>query len=130
MANIRNLQMWNTICSDARISVSKSLFGLRTTAVYNPTNSVLDARKIELSPADGEHLKRILESPRERLETAIGDFRPQPTSNGNYIAEILSSRDETFVAVLLHQYLQMSYQTVTDILIFEGDEACAVGKLF
>lgn len=60
MANIRNLQMWNTICSDARISVSKSLFGLRTTAVYNPTNSVLYARKIELSPADGEHLKRIL----------------------------------------------------------------------
>ena len=43
MANIKNLQMWNTICVDARISISKSLFGLHTTATYNPTNSVIDA---------------------------------------------------------------------------------------
>ncbi len=44
MANIKQLQMWNSICADARISISKSLFGLRTTAVYNPTNSVIDAQ--------------------------------------------------------------------------------------
>jgi hypothetical protein len=56
MANIKHLQMWNNICADARVSVSKSLFGLRTTAVYNPTNSVIDVQTIELSPSDGEHV--------------------------------------------------------------------------
>ena len=42
MANIKNLQMWNTICTDARISISKSMLGLRTTATYIPSNSVID----------------------------------------------------------------------------------------
>ncbi len=28
MSNIKNMQMWNDICADARISISKSLFGL------------------------------------------------------------------------------------------------------
>ena len=130
MANIKNLQMWNTICTDARISVSKSFFGLRTTAVYNPTNSVLDARIIELSPADGMHVKTILESPKEALANAIGDFRPKPVINGNYSVEVCKSRDEAFMAVLLKQFIHMNYEPVTDVFIFEGEDARTVGKLF
>ena len=130
MANIKNLQMWNTICADARISVSKSLFGLRTTAVYNPTNSVLDASIIELSPADGGYVKSILESPKEELSKAIGDFRPKPVANGNYIVEVCKSRDGGFLAVLLKQFIHMNYEPVTDVFIFEGEGARTVGKLF
>ena len=40
MANIKNLQMWNDICADARISISKSMLGLKTTATYIPTQRV------------------------------------------------------------------------------------------
>ena len=76
MANIKNLQMWNTICVDARISISKSLFGLHTTATYNPTNSVIDAKSFEYSPADGERLKRLLNIPYEKLAAAIGYVPP------------------------------------------------------
>ena len=54
--------MWNTICSDARISISKSLFGLHTTVIYTPTNSIIDAHTIELSPVDGKHMKEIVVS--------------------------------------------------------------------
>lgn len=122
--------MWNTICADARISVSKSLFGLRTTAVYTPTNSVIEANTFEYSPADGEHLRRILSSSREDLVHAIGDFRPKPVVSGNYMAEVCASRDGAFVAVLLQQFTRMSYEPVTDVLIFEGDEARAIAKLF
>ena len=130
MANIKHLQMWNSICTDARISISKSMFGLRTTAVYTPTNSVIDARTIELSPADGEHVRHILSSPRENLAQVIGDFRPKPVANGNYMAEVCASRDGVFLAVLLHQFTRMSYEPVTDVLVFEGDEAQVVAKLF
>lgn len=130
MANIKQLQMWNSICADARISVSKSLFGLRTTVVYNPTNSVIDAQTVEMSPADGEQLKRILTTEREKLAQAIGNFRPKPVANGNYMAEVCISRDKAFVAILLHQFARMSYEPVTDVLIFEGDEARAVGQMF
>ena len=46
MANIKTLQMWKDICADARISVSKSMLGRKTTAVYEPTQSVIDAYTI------------------------------------------------------------------------------------
>lgn len=130
MANIKHLQMWNSICADARISVSKSLFGLHTTAVYIPTNSGINTRTVELSPADGEHVRRILSSPREDLAQVIGDFRPKPVANGNYMAEVCTSRDGAFAAILLHQFNRMSYEPVTDVVVFEGEDALTITKLF
>lgn len=130
MANIKHLQMWNTICADARIGVSKSLLGLRTTAVYKPTNSVINVWTIELSPSDGEHVKRVLSTSRENLLKAIGEFRPKPVANGNYMAEVVSSRDGAFLAVMLLQFVRMSYEPVTDVFVFEGDDARNIAKLF
>ena len=130
MANIKHLQMWNSICADARISVSKSLFGLRTAVIYTPTNSVIDARTVELSPADGEHVRRILSSPREDLAQVIGDFCPKPVANGNYMAEVCTSRDGAFAAILLHQFTRMSYEPVTEVVVFEGEDARTITKLF
>ena len=130
MANIKNPQMWNDICADGRVSVSKSLFGLRTTAVYNPTNSVLDASINEYSPADGDRMKRILESDRDNLEKAVANFRPQTVANGNYRAEVCASRDGAFLAVQLLQFIRMNYEPVTDVLIFEGADARVVKQMF
>lgn len=130
MPNITRLQMWHHICADARVSVSKSLFGLRTTAVYTPTNSVIDARIIELSASDGDHVKRILCSSPTNFAQAIGDFRPKPISNGNFLAEVITSRDGAFLAVLLLQFVRMNYEPVTDALIFEGDDARTLQQLF
>ena len=130
MANIKNLQMWNTICADARISISKSLFGLRTTATYTPTNSVIDANTFEYSPADGERLKRLLDTPCEKLAASIGDYHPKPAVNGNYMAEVCTSRDGAFLAVQLLQFINLSYSPVTGVLVFEGDAARTVRQLF
>ena len=129
MANIKHLQMWDSICADARIGISKSLFGLRTTAVYNPTGSIIDAQTVELSPADGEQLRRILQSKDDSLAHALAGFRPKPVANGNYMAEVCASRDGAFAAVLLHQFSRMSYEPVTDVLIFEGNDARAIKAL-
>ena len=128
--NIKNLQMWNIICADARISISKSLLGLRTTATYNPTNCVIDAKSFEYSPADGERLKRLLDTPNDKLTAAIGDFRPKATVNGNYMAEVCASRDGAFLVIQLFQFTRMSYEPVSDVLIFDGDDAKALSPLF
>ena len=85
---------------------------------------------IEYSPADGEQLKRILDTPQGKMAGAIGDFRPKPTVNGNYMAEVSMSRDGAFLAIQLHQFTRMSYEPVTSVLIFEGDEARALRQLF
>lgn len=130
MANIKNMQMWKDVCADARISISRSMFGLRTTATFSPTNSVIDANTFEYSPADGERLKRLLDTPREKLAEAIGNFRPKATVNGNYMAEVCASRDGAFLAVQLHQFIRMSYEPVTDVLVFEGYDARTIKQLF
>ena len=106
------------------------MFGLRTNATFSPTNSVIDANTFEYSPADGERLKRLLDTPREKLSAAIGDFRPKATVNGNYMAEVCASRDGAFLAVQLHQFTRMSYEPVTDVLLFEGDDARMMKQLF
>lgn len=130
MANIKTLQMWNTICADARVSIGKSLFGLRTTATYTPTSSVIDASTLEYSPADGERLKRLLDQPADKLPASIGDFRPAPIVNGNYMAQLCTSRDGAFLAVQMLQFVNLSYVPVTGVLIFEGDAARTVKQLF
>ena len=130
MANIKNLQMWNDICADARISISKSMLGLKTTATYVPTQSVIDARTIEYTPQDGDRIRRILESSVNELAKSIGDFRPKEVPNGNYMLEVARSRDGQFVALLLQQFTRMSYEPVTKTLFFEGEAAKVISQLF
>ena len=130
MANIKNLQMWNDICADARISISKSMLGLKTTTTYVPTQSVLDARTIEYTPQDGDRIRRILESSVNELAKSIGDFRPKEVPNGNYMLEVARSRDGQFVALLLQQFTRMSYEPVTKTLFFEGEAAKVISQLF
>ena len=130
MANIKNLQMWKDICADARIRISKSLFGLKATAVYEPTQSVIDVRTIEYTPQDGDRLHRILSAPREDLAEAIDGFRPKEVPNGNYMLEVARSRDGRFVALLLQQFTRMSYEPVTNTLFFDGNDAQIISQLF
>ena len=130
MANIKNMQMWKTICDNHRISVKSSLFGLKTTAIYLPTQSTIKAETLEYNPETGDKLKHIIESPKDQLDKAIGLFRPQPTVNGNYLLEKLSSEDGQFTALQLLQFRQLSYEPATEIVIFEGKEAEIVNKLF
>ena len=130
MANIKNLQMWKDICADARIRISKSLFGLKVTAVYEPTQSIIDVRTIEYTPQDGDSLRRILSAPREDLGKAIDGFRPKEVPNGNFMLEVACSRDGQFVALLLQQFTRMSYEPVTDTLFFEGNDAQLISQLF
>ena len=130
MTKVKNLRMWHTICTDARISINKSLFGLSTTAIYIRTNSPLSAYIFEYSHDDGEKLKSILESPREKLSNIIGDFHPKKTVNGNFMVEVCASHDGQFIAVLICQFVQMSYEPVSDVLIFEGQDAQTIKQLF
>lgn len=130
MANIKNLQMWENICADARIRINKSMFGLRTTAIYGPTNSVIDANTYEYSPEDGKHIKRILEMPQEKMAEAINDYQPKTTDYGNYLAEVCLSRDKHFLIVQIFQFVRLNYEPATDVLIFEDKVAETLARLF
>ena len=126
MAKFKHLQMAETICNDARISVSKSFLGLSTKVTYLPTNSSVYVKTIEFSPETGDKLKAILEGPREKLAKALKNLKPRPTVNGNYMVEACISRDGAFAALQLTRFLSLCYEPVTEVLIFERDEAQAI----
>lgn len=122
--------MCYAISTDARISVKKPFFKLCPIVVYNRTDSIVDARVIELSPADGNYLRwHILCASPGKVAEAIGDFRPKPIINGNYLAEVCSSRDGEFLAIQLLQFSSMNYEPVTDVIIYEGDDALALKSI-
>ena len=130
MANIMNLQMWNSICNDLRIKISKSFWGMRTKAVYKKTGSEIKAMTLEFSPSDGEHLKSILNTPNDEMEKTIGDYRPKPIVNGNYMIEICISEDREFIALQLFQFNRLNYEPVSHLLLLEGKDAKIIGKMF
>ena len=75
-------------------------------------------------------LKKLLELPQEKLESEIGDFRLKSIPNGNYMVEICTSRDGQFVAVLLLQFVNMNYEPVSAVCIYEGPTAQVLNGLF
>ena len=78
MANIKNMRMWDTIRKDNRIVTKSSWLGLRTTAFYAPTQSVIEARKIEYTPGDGERLLHILTSQRDIMLQSLASSAHSP----------------------------------------------------
>ena len=123
MANIKSLQIWNEICTDARLSISKSLFGLKTTVTYKPTGSKLIANIAGYSPSDGAQLKRIVETLHEGTAKDVNGFRPKPVPNGNYQVEACASEDGEYLAVMLYKFIQLGYEPVTGMHSFEGEKA-------
>ena len=131
MSSIKNMEMWKDICNDERIDIKSSMLGLRTQAEYVPTHSKMKASAIEYSPQAGEKLKHIMEVPEEELDQEIGDFHPQPTVNGNYILEKLSSEDGLFTILLLLQYQNsFNYEPVTDVQVYKDEDAKTINRMF
>ena len=122
--------MARTICADLRVSIRKSFFGLCTTLTYTPTQSIIDARQIELTPSEGDQLSRLMNDGRDSLLKAAASVKLHPIVNGNYKLDVCISRDHQFVALQLLKYIQLNYEPVTPLLIYEGEEAKAVAQLF
>ena len=121
--------MWDSIRKDNRIVTKSSWLGLRTTALFAPTQSVIEARKIEYTPGDGERLLRILTGKRDAMLQSLSEFSAQPTVNGNYMLELCRSRDGSFAALQLSQFRQMIYEPVTDLIVLDGIEAEAADSI-
>ncbi|MEE1062592.1 MAG: hypothetical protein UH071_02910 [Paludibacteraceae bacterium] len=132
MANIKSLQMWENICSDNRINVCKSFFGLLSTVKYAPTGSVIEAKRVKLSIPDGQRLHHILQATRDNLSKVTENFRINDTPNGNYMLEACVSQDASYAVMHLLQYKQSDYEykPVSDVIIYEGEDAKIINQLF
>ena len=59
-----------------------------------------------------------------------GESVLKPTLNGSCLLEVVASQDGAFVAIQLFQFSQLSYVPATDVMIYEGNDASLVMKLF
>ena len=130
MSSIKHLQMAEAVCSFSGIQVSSSLFGLFTKAVYLPTGSPVKAETMEFTAEVGQRLQHFLLNDPVRHSSAERIFRDQASENGNYMLELCRSVDNAFAALQLFHYETLSYQAVTRVLFFEGQDAQAVLRLF
>lgn len=64
------------------------------------------------------------------MEKNIGDYRPKPIVNGNYMIEICISEDREFIALQLLQLNRLNYVPVSHLLLFEGKDVKGIGKMF
>ncbi len=122
--------MWNDICADARIYISNSWFGLKTIVKCASTGSVIEPKKVQLDQQDGDRLQRILRTSSENLNQAVENFHLKESYNGRYILESCISKDGTYVAMQLLQFKSIDYEPVTDVLIYEGEEAKVISRIF
>lgn len=130
MANIKSLRMWNDICADTRVCISNSWFGLKTVVKCASTGSVIEPKRVQLDLQDGVQLQRILHASSENLAKAVEDFHLKESYNGQYLLETCISKDGTFVAMQLLQFKSIDYEPVTDVLIYEGEEAKVISRIF
>ncbi|MBO7637051.1 MAG: hypothetical protein J6S89_10805 [Paludibacteraceae bacterium] len=130
MANIKSLQMWNDICADARVCISKSWFGLKTVVKCASTGSVIEPKKVQLDQQDGDRLQRILRTSSENLTQAVENFHLKESYNGRYILESCVSKDGMYVAMLLLQFKNFDYEPVTDVVVYEGENAKIISQIF
>lgn len=127
MPSFKNLEISKELSQDNRITVKNSFFGLICTPIYQPTHSKISAFKKEYAQEEGGKLERIMNgnsTDKAQKIANIADLQEAPL--GNYLLELCHSADKQFVALRLFKFSQMVYQPVTELCIFEGDDAQAI----
>ena len=131
MASIKDLEMAAALSANNRISIKKSLFGLRLSAQYEPTQSPLKVIVQAYAPADGEKLLRLLDLPAEKLQSELRkNGAPKPAPIGHFQLEACLSEDHQFCALQLFRFVDFKYSPVSEFRCYEGAEAEIMAKLF
>ncbi len=131
MANLNKLSMVNDVMTNPNISIHKTMLGLHTDYVYQPSDSKLTAYILEYNPTVGEKVEQLLQMPDTDISTAADKCGVLVnTPIGHWHLEACISKDHRFAAFQLFRFSNFSYTPVTDVRIFEGDCAEKISALF
>ena len=124
MAKFNKMEMASTISALACIKVSNTFFGLCQKLTYIPTQSPVVPIQQEYVPTAGEQLQRMLKLPVDKWAAELkAKGKPQPTAIGKFRLEACVSDDRKFCALQLLSFGDTYYDPVTDVMVFEGEEA-------
>ena len=124
MANIKNLGMAEQLLANPNISVRKSLFGLVTNYIYNPSGCNIKVVQKNYNPGDGDAVKRMLSLGVDGLKKGLkSKGLPNPIVIGNMQLNICFTKDCQFLAMQMEQFVDYLYKPITDLVIAEGEDA-------
>lgn len=124
MTKFKNMEIAAAVAKNPHIFVKKSLWGLKTKVYYQPSYAEVDSVRRFYTMSSGSAIKRFLDEYSEgKCSGKKKTITIEYDDNGNYCLEMCSSRDGEFVAVQLFRYSDLSYNPVSDIVMYEGDRA-------
>lgn len=129
MANFNGMTISERIVKDSRIYIKTALFGLFKKYYYASTNSKIKGIKMEFSPSDGIKIEHALSNKEKAVSLIYEIGKLNTTPLGNYLLEIGLSEDKQFIAIMLFQFKMLNYEPVSDVCIFEGDEAKKIAEI-
>ena len=129
MANFKNLNMANELMSNPNLRVVSSMFGLSKKLVYAPTGATVAEHRYNYNPEAVSHLQNVIESDSKGLAAAVKACRVQRLEIGNIELDACVTADKRFVALQLLRFMDYTYQPVTRVAFYEGDQAQLVASI-
>ena len=129
MVNFKQLPMAAELLSHKNIRVVSTMLGLSKQLVYIPTGATVNVKKINYNPEAISHLERVIESEGKGLAAAVKACRVQKLEIGNIELDACISADKQFLALQLLQFMDYTYQPITKVAIYEGEEAQFVSTI-
>lgn len=124
MASFKHMEIAPVVSAHEHIETKKGFLGLSTKVCYTPTRSEVDSIRNYYTPASGSAIQQFLlrfqSDPASAAKAALS-LTTDP--NGNYSLEMCVSRDGHFMALQLFRYSDLAYQPITEVRIYEGQEA-------
>ncbi|MBQ9556944.1 MAG: hypothetical protein IJV05_12055 [Muribaculaceae bacterium] len=130
MANFNKLSMATELLSHNNLHTVSGFMGLSKKLVYTPTGATVSVNRYNYNPEAIAHLQRVIDSDGKGLAAAVKACRVQKLEIGNIELDACISADKRFVALQLLQFIDYTYQPISRVAIYEGEQAQLVATIF
>ena len=121
--------MATELLSNNHIQVVSSMLGLSKKLVYTPTRATVKVKKLNFNPEAVAHLQRVIESGSHELAAAVKACHAKRQEIGNIELDACISTDKQFVALQLLKFMDYTYQPISKVASYEGDDAQLVASI-
>lgn len=129
MANYKHMEMAEALSNDSRINISRGFLGLKTNLTYAPTSSKINLKVNEYAPDMEGRLTQLLQTDGKAMRSEVEKGKLPTVAVGPFRLEIACSQDYEYLAVQLFRFSNFNYSPMTEMKVYEGDDALAVSAL-
>lgn len=130
MANFNKLPMAAQLLSHENLRTVSGMLGLSKKLIYSPTGATVKVNRYNYNPEAISHLERVIDSDDKGLAGAVKACRVKPLEIGNIELDACISTDKQFVALQLLQFIDYTYQPISKVAFYEGEQAQLVAQIF